>query len=127
MLNDRERNHAYNLAIRRAVTELLSEKESVSGGGDDGKKVTVLDVGAGTGILSLMAARAGAGRIWACEMNPLLCDVARETVAAEGKTCCFLLPAPTLTVTSRKIYDISIYAGLGPLAHCVTTFPVLQA
>lgn len=37
----------------------------------------VLDVGSGSGILSLMAARAGANRVWGCELNSLLCEAAR--------------------------------------------------
>ena len=68
MLRDEPRNAAFDAAIRRAVTP----------------GTHVLDIGAGSGLLSLMAARAGAGRVVACEENPAIADVATRIVAANG-------------------------------------------
>lgn len=68
MLNDETRNDAYDRAIRAAVRP-----------GDH-----VLEIGTGSGILSMMAARAGAERVTTCEVNPALADVARRIVAANG-------------------------------------------
>ncbi|HEX6871724.1 MAG TPA: 50S ribosomal protein L11 methyltransferase [Micromonosporaceae bacterium] len=45
---------------------------------------TVLDVGAGTGILSLFAAQAGAGQVFAVEADTRLSGWIRETVDANG-------------------------------------------
>ncbi|MFL6027502.1 MAG: methyltransferase domain-containing protein [Friedmanniella sp.] len=44
----------------------------------------VLDAGAGTGILALYAARAGARRVHAVEADPVLCRYLRQTVARNG-------------------------------------------
>ncbi len=68
MLNDKRRNEVYDCAIRKAV---------------DGRK-TVLDVGTGSGLLSMMAARAGAKKIFACEMVRPVADVARTVISANG-------------------------------------------
>ena len=68
MLRDEPRNAAFDAAIRRAVTP----------------GTHVLDIGAGSGLLSMMAARAGAGRVVACEENPAIADMARQIVATNG-------------------------------------------
>lgn len=68
MLNDHERNDALATALERVIPR----------GG------TVLDIGAGTGLLAMMAVRAGAAHVYSCEANPLMAEVARQVVAAEG-------------------------------------------
>lgn len=68
MLADSERNYAYQAAIEKAVTP----------------STRVLDIGTGSGLLSMMAARAGAERIIACEMNERLAATADEIIALNG-------------------------------------------
>lgn len=64
----------------RHRTRTLGEVvEATVGPGD-----TVLDAGAGTGILSLYAARAGARQVYAVEGDPVLCRYLRETVHRNG-------------------------------------------
>lgn len=67
MLSDEPRMAAYRNAIEAHVT-----RDSV-----------VIDMGAGTGILSLMAARAGARRVYAIEPTSVI-DVAREISRRNG-------------------------------------------
>lgn len=63
---------------------------------DAGSDMTVLDIGSGTGLLSMMAAGAGAPLVVGCEREPLLARTAGALLAANGygpKT------APTVTST----------------------------
>lgn len=68
MLNDRERNHAFVAALENRIEP----------------GAHVLDIGSGTGLLAMVAARAGAGHVTTCEANPLLAEVAREVIARHG-------------------------------------------
>ena len=68
MLADKARNDAYEQAIRTAVN-LDSH---------------VLDIGTGSGLLAMIAARAGAETVTACEMNKKIALVARGIIAANG-------------------------------------------
>jgi hypothetical protein len=68
MINDEERNVAYERALRRAVKP-----------GD-----IVLEVGTGSGLVAMMAARAGAKLVVTCEAVPILAEVAKQTVERNG-------------------------------------------
>jgi hypothetical protein len=67
-LRDRERTEAFVAVVERTVRP-----------GD-----TVVEPGAGTGILSLAAAAAGAARVYAVELDPLLAGWLRQSVALNG-------------------------------------------
>ena len=67
MLFDAPRNAAYRAAIERFAP---------------GRRV--LDIGTGSGLLAMMAARAGAAHVVACEANALIAATAREIIAANG-------------------------------------------
>ncbi|KAF8787283.1 Protein arginine N-methyltransferase 9 like protein [Argiope bruennichi] len=71
MLNDKERNLAYKRAIKRAV--------------ENGHK-RVLDIGAGTGILSMMAADANAEKVYACEASEIMFAVLQNVVKMNEKS-----------------------------------------
>jgi predicted RNA methylase/uncharacterized protein (DUF2249 family) len=76
MILDIERNLAYDQAIRKAV----EAKKAAN----PGRTVHCIDMGAGSGLLSMMAARAGADYTYAAEMNSHMCDVAEECTIANG-------------------------------------------
>ncbi|CAH7298827.1 Prmt9 [Phodopus roborovskii] len=67
MLNDTKRNRIYNAAIQKAVCS--------------GSK-SVLDIGTGTGILSMFAKKAGAHSVYACELSKTMYELACDVVAA---------------------------------------------
>jgi type II protein arginine methyltransferase len=64
LVHDAARAEAYDRAIRRAVQPGM----------------LVLDIGTGSGLLAMLAARAGAAQVVACEQDPVLALVARENV-----------------------------------------------
>lgn len=68
MLNDTERNTALATALERVLP----------------RGSTVLDIGTGTGLLAMSAIRAGAARVYTCEENPLLAEMARQIIAGHG-------------------------------------------
>jgi len=68
MMNDEVRNTAYYNAIKLAV--------------DDG--AFVLDIGTGSGLLSLMAAANGAGKVITCETSKVIADAAKKIIESNG-------------------------------------------
>ena len=68
MLNDHNRTAFYKAMLTESVT------------GDS----VVLDLGAGTGLLSVLAAQAGAKRVYAVEANRELAEAAREVIQLAG-------------------------------------------
>ncbi len=87
---DRRRNQVYEAAIARVVRP-----------GD-----RVLDIGTGTGLLSMLAARAGASKVVTCEMVPAVADAARQIIADNGL-------ADRITVLGKSSTDIDVEGELG--------------
>ncbi len=50
----------------------------------EGKRVNVLDIGTGTGLLSMMAVRCGADTVTACEAFTPMVSVAKRCIEANG-------------------------------------------
>ncbi|WP_232293332.1 50S ribosomal protein L11 methyltransferase [Stigmatella aurantiaca] len=68
MLNDVERNDAFSQAVRRAVVPGMC----------------VLDVGSGSGLLSMMATQAGANTVISCESVEPVAAVAQRIIESNG-------------------------------------------
>jgi type II protein arginine methyltransferase len=68
IIRDERRNSIYDKALRAAVTP---------------EKV-VLEIGTGSGILAMMAARAGARHVYTIEVQPLIAEAARRNIADNG-------------------------------------------
>ncbi|XP_029200545.2 protein arginine N-methyltransferase 7-like isoform X1 [Acropora millepora] len=75
MLHDDERNEKYYHATMKAVRKLKGSGE---------KKIHMLDIGTGTGLLAMMAVRSGADGATACEAFGPIANVAKKIVAKNG-------------------------------------------
>ena len=90
MLGDIPRNKAFEDALNRAVTT----------------ETRVLDVGSGSGLLAMLAARAGAKQVVSCEANPAIASVAREIVKLNGYE-------EQVTILSMHSSNLDAYVDLG--------------
>jgi predicted RNA methylase len=92
-LKDVVRTTSFQTAIKRTVRR-----------GD-----VVLEVGAGTGILSLFAAKAGARKVFAVEIDEYLCECLAETVRANGLTGIIeILPGDARDIDLPSAVDVVI-------------------
>ncbi len=98
MLGDDARNTAFAEAIGRAVRP------------DD----IVLDIGTGSGLLAMMAARAGARHVYACEMLPDLAALARIVVSENGF-------ADRITVIAKPSSELVVGVDLPERANVLVT------
>ncbi len=84
LVRDTARNDAYEAALRRAIYP----------------GCRVLEIGTGTGLLAMMAARLGASHVYTCEMEPAIALAARRVIADNGF-------ANQITVLSKHSHDIA--------------------
>ena len=88
MMNEHERNEAFHQGLQSAAP---------------GK--TVFEIGTGSGLLAMMAARAGATQVFTCEAVPLVAETAARIVARNGY-------ADRVTVLSKPSQAVRIGADL---------------
>ncbi|MDP3403406.1 MAG: 50S ribosomal protein L11 methyltransferase, partial [Brevundimonas sp.] len=98
IVRDDTRNQAYEAALKRAV----------------GPGTRVLDIGTGTGILSMMAARAGAAHVTACDMNPAVADAAVDVIARNGLS-------DRIRVISKRSDALDVDADMGGQADVLVS------
>ena len=97
MMGDASRNDAYQAAIARAVP---------------GRRV--LDIGTGSGLLAMMAARAGAKQVTTCEEVPLIAERARDIVALNGLS-------DRVTVLNKRSSQLTTGVGIAERAEVLIT------
>ncbi|WP_242902492.1 50S ribosomal protein L11 methyltransferase [Actinomadura terrae] len=98
MLNDAERCDAFALALEKNVRPGMH----------------VLDIGSGTGLLAMMAVRAGAAAVTTCEADPLLAEITRRIVAEQGMS-------ETITVVPKPSFLLRPGVDLARPADLVVT------
>ena len=85
LLHDHQRNAAYREALNQSVQPGM----------------TVLEIGAGSGIIAMFAAQAGAKHVYSCEMEPLVAAAARENVRRNGLS-------DKITIIEKKSTELEI-------------------
>ena len=88
-MNDDERNDAYLAALQSAIT----------------KDTHVLEIGTGSGLLSMMAARSGAEKVTTCEASPIIATTAKKIIATNGM-------AGTINVIAKKSNNVEVGVDL---------------
>ncbi|EGI57314.1 PREDICTED: putative protein arginine N-methyltransferase 9 isoform X2 [Acromyrmex echinatior] len=98
MLNDKQRNNAFERAIRKRVNQ-----------GYD----TVLDVGTGTGLLSLYAKDAGAKKVYACECSEAMTLIAKEVFESNN--------AADIKLISKLSFDLKVPMDISERVKLIVT------
>lgn len=94
MLHDLERNNKYYDGIKKAIEKLRARNQEVH----------VLDIGTGSGLLSMMAIRLGADSATACEAFRPMADTAERIFEANGMQY-------RVNLIKRRSTDISVGPG----------------
>uniref|UniRef100_K3X5J8 Protein arginine N-methyltransferase domain-containing protein n=1 Tax=Globisporangium ultimum (strain ATCC 200006 / CBS 805.95 / DAOM BR144) TaxID=431595 RepID=K3X5J8_GLOUD len=95
MLRDLDRNRCYELGIKGAIERFVARHK---------RAPIVLDIGTGTGLLSMFAATHGAEHVYACEMFKPMADIAENVTKANhpDKITVFALRSTDLIVASEE-------------------------
>lgn len=96
MVRDKARHKIYEMAFRRAI----------------GPGSRVLDIGAGTGLFAMMAARAGAAEVVTCEQNTTVAAAVSAVIAQNGL-------ADRVRVVAKHSADLEIGVDLSGPADVV--------
>lgn len=103
MLHDTERNKKYESALKIAIKHMHA----------NGKKANVLDIGTGTGLLSMMAVRNGADSVIACEAFKPMSECALKIIRLnemEGKIK--IIPKRSTEITVGENCDMETRANI---------------
>ncbi|CAH1266922.1 PRMT7 [Branchiostoma lanceolatum] len=94
MLHDEERNKKYKAGLELAIGRVHGR----------GQRAHVLDIGTGSGLLSMLAAQAGADKVTACECFKPMAGAARKIIQKNGF-------ADKITVVPKRSTDMTAGPG----------------
>lgn len=101
MLNDVQRNDAFEVAIGKAIAMR-------------GSDARILDIGTGSGLLSMMAARAGSSDIVTCEAVPIIAEAAERIIAQNGFS-------DQISLIKKKSTELVVGEDLEARAHILVS------
>ncbi|XP_056630627.1 protein arginine N-methyltransferase 7 [Diorhabda sublineata] len=104
MLHDTERNQLYEKALKAAIDKKHSQ----------GEKANVLDIGTGTGLLSMMAVRNGADSVIACEAFKPMSECAKKIIVSNGY-------ADKIKIIPKRSTDIIVGEDMKELCNILVT------
>lgn len=90
-------HHATTATVLRFLVDFAAARKD--------KKWTMLDLGTGSGVLAIAAAKLGAARIWGCDYDPHAVRIARENVCLNGAVDVEVDQADVLKWKPRKQWD----------------------
>jgi predicted RNA methylase len=103
MLHDTERNKKYEAALKSAIEMMHA----------NGRKANVLDIGTGTGLLSMMAVKHGADSVTACEAFKPMSDCALKVIARNGfKNNIKIIPKRSTDLTVGEDGDLATLCNI---------------
>ena len=105
MIAEAPRNIRFERALLRAIRRFTRE---------NGRAPHVLDIGSGTGLLAMMAARGGARKVTSVEMVPAVCAVASQIVQRNGYE-------HIVDVVNVRSDELSLYALGGAPANILVS------
>lgn len=71
-----------------------------------GTRWTMADLGCGSGILAIAAAKLGAAKVWGCDFDPQAVKVAKENLERNATPKVKLVRADVLKWQAKELYDI---------------------
>jgi protein arginine N-methyltransferase 7 len=98
------KNRLYYAGLKKVIGKLKA----------DGKRVNVLDIGTGTGLLSMMAVRCGADTVTACEAFAPMVSVAAKCIEANGMR-------DRITIIPKRSTDIVLGVDMAERANVLVT------
>ncbi|MBW3042742.1 tetratricopeptide repeat protein, partial [Prochlorococcus marinus] len=96
MMNDNERNNAYLIAIKSAIKE----------------NDYVLEIGTGSGLLSMMSIDAGAKKVTTCEASETIAETAKKIIKKNGYS-------DSIEVINKKSTELNIHTDLEKKADLI--------
>ena len=97
MMNEQHRNQAYFDALKAVVTP----------------ESTVFEIGTGSGLLAMMAAKLGAKQVTTCETVPLIAQTAEQIIADNGFS--------NIKVIAKKSTELEVGSDIGAKADILVS------